>query len=185
MEARVRHLSAFVRRHSRLRKPVSAARCPPPPDVAAVDRHPCPPVSAPYRTAALQRESLSAVCPLLHHLLSRGQPVMCPPTLVPIRLNCCFVTVPALAAAALLVQDLPPVSLLFVALPSHGLSVPRRTGRQQVLQPPVPQHRRPLVFECRHCAASLKAMYRNLGGLPEDFKQMSAEETTKLPSLFR
>ena len=41
------------------------------------------------------------------------------------------------------------------------------------------------VFECRRCAASLKAMYRNLGGLPEDFKQMSAEDTTKLPSLFR
>ena len=35
------------------------------------------------------------------------------------------------------------------------------------------------VFECRHCAASLKALYRNLGGLPEDFKQMSSEETTK------
>ena len=26
-------------------------------------------------------------------------------------------------------------------------------------------------------------MYRHLGGLPEDFEQMSAEETTKLPSL--
>ncbi|CAE7372097.1 unnamed protein product [Symbiodinium sp. CCMP2592] len=35
------------------------------------------------------------------------------------------------------------------------------------------------AFECRHCAASLKALYRNLGELPEDFKQLSSEETTK------
>jgi len=33
------------------------------------------------------------------------------------------------------------------------------------------------LFECRHCAASLKAVHRNLGGLPADFKQMSSEET--------
>ena len=63
---------------------------------------------------------------------------------------------------------------------------PERTGRPQVrgLQYPSTEGRwYRKVFECRRCAASLKAMYRNLGGLPEDFKQMSAEETTKLPSL--
>ena len=124
MEARVRHLSAGI--HG------TGNQCP-------------PDVSAAYRTAALLRDRLSAVCPPLYHLPSRGEPVMCPPMFVPIRFNCCFVAVPALAAAALLVQDLPPVSLLFVALPSHGLSVPRKDRSSASTRPPVPQHRRPLV----------------------------------------
>ena len=49
-----------------------------------------------------------------------------------------------------------------------GLQYPSTEGRW---------HRE--LFECRHCGSTVKQMYRNLGGLPEDFKQMSGDETKK------